>query len=133
MFPYPVHKFLAPERSRNKVHGAQAQRLQAFLQAVEAAVSATNLPAWLDLLSVNANKDEPRFFFQSMVPDAMRGRVMALWIMVFGGTVPLGVLVAGPFAKSWSPEVLLIGAAWSLVLAFLSSARLLRAKGAPDD
>jgi hypothetical protein len=53
--------------------------------------------------------------------------------MVFGGTVPLGVLVAGPFARSYSPEVLLIGAAWSLVLAFFASAKLLRAKGAPDD
>jgi MFS family permease len=70
---------------------------------------------------------------QKQLEDEQRGRVMALWIMVFGGTVPLGVLVAGPFAKSWSPEVLLIGAAWSLVLAFHSSARLLRAKGAPDD
>jgi predicted MFS family arabinose efflux permease len=70
---------------------------------------------------------------QKQLRDEERGRVMALWIMVFGGTVPLGVLVAGPFAKSYSPAVLLIGAAWSLVLAFVSSARLLRAKGAPDD
>jgi predicted MFS family arabinose efflux permease len=70
---------------------------------------------------------------QKQIQDEQRGRVMALWIMVFGGTVPLGVLVAGPFAKSYSPEVLLIGAAWSLVLAFASSAKLLRAKGAPDD
>lgn len=70
---------------------------------------------------------------QKQLRDEERGRVMALWIMVFGGTVPLGVLVAGPFAKSYSPEVLLIGAAWSLVLAFFASAKLLRAKGAPDD
>ena len=41
---------------------------------------------------------------------------MALWIMVFGGTVPLGVLVAGPFAKSFSTAVLLVGAGWALVL-----------------
>jgi predicted MFS family arabinose efflux permease len=70
---------------------------------------------------------------QKQLRDEQRGRVMALWIMVFGGTVPLGVLVAGPFAKSYSPEVLLIGAAWSLVLAFHSIAKLLRAIGAPDD
>jgi predicted MFS family arabinose efflux permease len=70
---------------------------------------------------------------QKQLRDEERGRVMALWIMLFGGTVPLGVLVAGPFAKSYSPAVLLVGAAWSLVLAFVSSARLLRAKGAPDD
>ncbi|MDQ1532297.1 MAG: hypothetical protein QOF28_58, partial [Actinomycetota bacterium] len=70
---------------------------------------------------------------QKQLRDEERGRVMALWIMLFGGTVPLGVLVAGPFAKSYSTEVLLVGAVWALVLAVLSSARTLRQKGAPDD
>jgi MFS family permease len=70
---------------------------------------------------------------QKQLRDEQRGRVMALWIMVFGGTVPLGVLVAGPFAKSYSTEVLLVGAVWALVLALCSSARSLREKGAPDD
>ncbi len=32
---------------------------------------------------------------QEHLEDSQRGRVMALWIMGFGGTVPLGVLVAG--------------------------------------
>ena len=70
---------------------------------------------------------------QKQLRDEERGRVMALWIMLFGGTVPLGVLVAGPFAKAYSTEVLLFGAAWALVLAIYSSAARLRAKGAPDD
>jgi predicted MFS family arabinose efflux permease len=70
---------------------------------------------------------------QKQLRNDQRGRVMALWIMGFGGTVPLGVLVAGPFAKSYTTEVLLVGAAWALVLAFFSGARSLRAKGAPDD
>jgi predicted MFS family arabinose efflux permease len=70
---------------------------------------------------------------QKELRDDQRGRVMALWIMLFGGTVPLGVLVAGPFAKSYSTGVLLVGAVWALVLAMFSSARSLRAKGAPDD
>jgi MFS family permease len=70
---------------------------------------------------------------QKDLRDEERGRVMALWIMLFGGTVPLGVLVAGPFAKSYSTEVLLGGAAWALVLAALSGADSLRRKGAPDD
>jgi MFS family permease len=70
---------------------------------------------------------------QKQLRDEQRGRVMALWIMVFGGTVPLGVLVAGPFAKSYSTEVLLVGAVWALVLALSSGARSLREKGAPDD
>jgi MFS family permease len=70
---------------------------------------------------------------QKQLRNEERGRVMALWIMGFGGTVPLGVLVAGPFAKSHSTEVLLVGAVWALVLALFSSARSLREKGAPDD
>jgi MFS family permease len=70
---------------------------------------------------------------QKQLRNEERGRVMALWIMGFGGTVPLGVLVAGPFAKSHSTEVLLVGAVWAVVLALFSSARSLREKGAPDD
>ncbi|HEY5171862.1 MAG TPA: MFS transporter [Acidimicrobiia bacterium] len=70
---------------------------------------------------------------QKELRDDQRGRVMALWIMVFGGTVPFGVLVAGPFAKSHSTGVLLVGAVWALVLGVFSSARSLREKGAPDD
>jgi MFS family permease len=70
---------------------------------------------------------------QKKLRNEERGRVMALWIMAFGGTVPVGVLVAGPFAKSHSTEVLLVGAVWALVLAWFSGARSLRDKGAPDD
>ena len=70
---------------------------------------------------------------QKQLRDDERGRVMALWIMLFGGTVPLGVLVAGPFAKAYSTEVLLIGAVWALLLAWWASADSLRAKGAPAD
>ncbi len=33
---------------------------------------------------------------QEHLHDRVRGRVMALWMMAFGGTVPLGNLVAGP-------------------------------------
>ncbi len=70
---------------------------------------------------------------QKQLRDDERGRVMALWIMLFGGTVPLGVLVASPFAKSYATEVLLLGAAWAIVLAAFSSHRALVHKGAPDD
>jgi MFS family permease len=70
---------------------------------------------------------------QQQLRHEERGRVMALWIMLFGGTVPLGVLIASPFAKSYATEVLLVGAAWAIVLAIGSSARSLREKGASDD
>jgi MFS family permease len=66
---------------------------------------------------------------QEHVDDAVRGRVIALWIMGFGGTVPLGVLVAGPIAHVTSiTVVLLIGAAVAAALAFYAD---LRKVGAP--
>jgi hypothetical protein len=36
---------------------------------------------------------------QSMVPDELRGRVMALYSMVFMGTAPFGALAAGTIAQ----------------------------------
>ena len=70
---------------------------------------------------------------QEHLDDEQRGRVMALWIMGFGGTVPLGVLVAGWAANFVSiTTVLLVGAVWAVVLAVWSDARSLRTKGAPD-
>jgi predicted MFS family arabinose efflux permease len=55
---------------------------------------------------------------QEHVDDAVRGRVMALWIMGFGGTVPVGVLIAGPLSSVTSITfVLLIGAVAAVALA----------------
>ncbi len=70
---------------------------------------------------------------QSHLKDEERGRVMALWIMGFGGTVPVGVLVAG-WVGHWVSidTVILAGAAWAVVLAVWSNEKSLRAKGAPD-
>jgi MFS family permease len=39
---------------------------------------------------------------QVHLADNMRGRVMSLWLMAFGGTVPLGLMLAGPIAESIS-------------------------------
>lgn len=56
---------------------------------------------------------------QEHVDDSVRGRVMALWIMGFGGTVPVGVLLAGPAAAATSiTTVLLLGAAVAAGLAW---------------
>jgi hypothetical protein len=64
------------------------------------------------------------------VEDAVRGRVMALWIMAFGGTVPVGVLVAGPIAQATSiTAVLVFGAVAAVALAAYAD---LVAVGAPD-
>jgi MFS family permease len=55
---------------------------------------------------------------QQHLEDHIRGRIMALWIMGFGGTVPIGTLVAGPLADRTSiTVVVLIGAAVALLLA----------------
>jgi MFS family permease len=55
---------------------------------------------------------------QSHVDDAVRGRVIALWIMGFGGTVPVGVLLGGVVAQATSiTAVLVFGAAAAVVLA----------------
>jgi predicted MFS family arabinose efflux permease len=55
---------------------------------------------------------------QEHLDDAIRGRIMALWIMAFGGTVPIGVLVAGYVAGPVGiTTVLVVGAAVALVMA----------------
>ncbi|MBM3672348.1 MAG: MFS transporter [Actinobacteria bacterium] len=55
---------------------------------------------------------------QSHIDDAVRGRVIALWIMGFGGTVPLGVLAGGLLEEVTSITfVLLVGAVAAVVLA----------------
>jgi MFS family permease len=65
---------------------------------------------------------------QQHLEDAIRGRIMALWIMAFGGVVPLGVL-AGGFLVGYTSitTVMLVGAAVALLLAWYCD---LRAVGA---
>ena len=56
---------------------------------------------------------------QQHLEDHVRGRIMALWIMGFGGTVPIGTLAAGPIADHTSiTVVVLLGAAAALLLAW---------------
>jgi MFS family permease len=55
---------------------------------------------------------------QMRVDDAVRGRVMGLWMMGWAGLVPVGGLVAGPVIDAvGNVPVLLAGAAVALVLA----------------
>ncbi|HXW55662.1 MAG TPA: MFS transporter [Candidatus Cybelea sp.] len=46
---------------------------------------------------------------QSMVPDELRGRIMAIYSMMFMGTVPVGALLSGALADH-------IGAPWTVAL-----------------
>jgi MFS family permease len=56
---------------------------------------------------------------QADLADHERGSVMALWIMGFGGTVPIGNLIAGPIIEATSMStVMLVGAVCALALVF---------------
>ena len=44
---------------------------------------------------------------QSRIADKERGRVMALWMMAFGGTVPVGGLIFGPMMQATSVTLVL--------------------------
>ncbi|MBA2607586.1 MAG: MFS transporter [Actinobacteria bacterium] len=55
---------------------------------------------------------------QAHLDHVVRGRVMSLWIMGFGGTVPIGLLAGGWLADHTSVStVLTVGAVMALVLA----------------
>jgi MFS family permease len=68
---------------------------------------------------------------QEHIGDEIRGRIMAIWIMGFGGLVGLSALVLGPIAQ-WSVSTLLIaGAVWLAVLATVAGPSRLRAEVEP--
>jgi MFS family permease len=63
---------------------------------------------------------------QSNISEDVRGRVIALWIMGFGGAVGIAAIVWGPVAE-WSVRALLFGGAvWAVVLAVIATPRSLR-------
>jgi MFS family permease len=68
---------------------------------------------------------------QERLDDSVRGRVMALWIMGFGGTVGLGNLVAGSIIDATSiTAVLLVNAVVAVVLTWYADVHT--PAGAPD-
>jgi MFS family permease len=68
---------------------------------------------------------------QRSVPNALRGRVMALYVTVFAGSTPIGGLFAGTVAQAWGPPAgFLVGAAASLFFIGLVAWQLVvRGKG----
>jgi MFS family permease len=62
---------------------------------------------------------------QAMVPDNLRGRVMAVYSMMFMGMAPIGALVAGSLAHSLgAPRTVLFGGAVCIVGAAVFALRL---------
>ncbi|MFM9225375.1 MAG: MFS transporter [Actinomycetota bacterium] len=56
---------------------------------------------------------------QSRLEIEVRARVLSLWFMAFGGTIPLGNVIFGPVMDAiGSRPVLYLAAAWSLFLAW---------------
>lgn len=53
---------------------------------------------------------------QAMVPDNLRGRVMAVYSMMFMGMAPIGALIAGSVAQRMgAPHTVMIGGAICIV------------------
>ena len=72
---------------------------------------------------------------QVLTPDALRGRVMAIWLMILMGFAPLGSVVAGWLATATDPRMPLIGGgiaciSGALVFAGHSALRRKRAESA---
>lgn len=68
---------------------------------------------------------------QEHLDDSVRGRVMAVWVMSFGGTVPIGVAVGGYLISGLGmtiTQVMFLGVAASAILAWYCD---LVAVGAP--
>jgi MFS family permease len=62
---------------------------------------------------------------QTMTPDALRGRVMAIWAMIFMGFAPFGALVAGSLAAAVGPSPTLIVGGTICVMASVAYLRWL--------
>jgi len=61
---------------------------------------------------------------RSGLDDSVRGRVMALWIMGFGGTVGIGNLIAGRIIDATSiTAVLLVNAVVAVILTWYADVR----------
>jgi len=65
---------------------------------------------------------------QSLTPDALRGRVMAILVMVLMGFVPVGALIAGALATPFGPRVPLVAGGLVCTLGAIGFGRWVRAR-----
>ena len=70
---------------------------------------------------------------QSRLELAVRARVLSLWFMAFGGTIPIGNMIFGPVMDSIGARpVLYFGAAWAFVLSWWCNIHTLDLRAAED-
>ena len=55
-------------------------------------------------------------YWQEHVDENIRGRIAAIWVLSFGGTVPFGNLIAGPVIEATSLSTVLYSSAVIAVL-----------------
>ena len=69
---------------------------------------------------------------QNSVPDALRGRVMALYVTVFAGSAPIGGLIAGSLAQAFGAAVAFsVGAAAAAFVLALVALKLRAPRAEP--
>jgi MFS family permease len=67
---------------------------------------------------------------QAMVPDSLRGRVMAVYSMMYMGMAPIGALIAGSLAQRLgAPRTVMIGGSICIAGAAVFALRLPRLRG----
>jgi predicted MFS family arabinose efflux permease len=67
---------------------------------------------------------------QTIVPDEMRGRVMGIWTLIFGGMIPLGSLQAGLMADLLGTSATIAIGALICALAALITLQVVRRREA---
>jgi MFS family permease len=119
--------------SRSSVRGlGRVVALSALTFGVGLVVFALSRVFWLSAalllvvgLSMITQAASTNTLIQSMVPDALRGRVMAVYAMMFMGMSPIGALVEGALAERiGAPHTLVIGGCICVAGAIVFNVRL---------
>lgn len=102
--------------------GASAMGLFELVLALAGAIPLSLAAALIILpgigLAMTTTTSMANSFVQSTVPDALRGRVMSVYMTVFAGTVPFGALLTGTTAKFFgTPASIAIGGLVTLIAA----------------
>jgi len=86
--------------------------LFAALRWLPAALAALVAVGWSFMVIVNTTLA----LLQTRLPDALRGRVMSIYTMVFFGSMPIGALASGFAAHRWGAPAAVAGGAALLLL-----------------